>query len=174
MQKGQGESIHTNQKRSARRKHSEHAHCCHHYEYCHFPREKCIERAQCFSQSLTVVGFTEACVTPELFFMGGRVGAQKRRRVMAPRSGCPSTLLPRGTCPSLLNNRSGGEAVQEQVCPAPLFSGEESRRPRRFLLICRLTKQRAQKGVRDFPGGPVVKTPHFHCRGCRFHPWSGN
>ena len=26
----------------------------------------------------------------------------------------------------------------------------------------------------DFPGGPVVKTPHFHCRGCRFDPWSGN
>ena len=24
--------------------------------------------------------------------------------------------------------------------------------------------------IRDFPGGPVVKTPHFH----RFHPWSGN
>ena len=25
----------------------------------------------------------------------------------------------------------------------------------------------------DFPGGPVVKTPHFHCRGFGFHPWSG-
>ena len=22
-----------------------------------------------------------------------------------------------------------------------------------------------QDGVRDFPGGPVVKIPHFHCRG---------
>ena len=27
---------------------------------------------------------------------------------------------------------------------------------------------------RDFPGGPVVKTPHFQCGGCRFDPWSGN
>ena len=27
---------------------------------------------------------------------------------------------------------------------------------------------------RDFPGGPVVKTPHFHCRGRVFEPWSGN
>ena len=27
---------------------------------------------------------------------------------------------------------------------------------------------------RDFPGGPVVKSPHFHCRGCQFDPWSGN
>ena len=26
----------------------------------------------------------------------------------------------------------------------------------------------------DFPGGPVVKTPHFQCKGHRFDPWSGN
>ena len=23
-------------------------------------------------------------------------------------------------------------------------------------------------------GGPLVKNPHFHCRGCRFDPWPGN
>ena len=28
--------------------------------------------------------------------------------------------------------------------------------------------------VRDFPGGPVVKTLHFYCRGCGFDPWLGN
>ena len=27
---------------------------------------------------------------------------------------------------------------------------------------------------RDFPGGPVVKTLSFQCRGHRFDPWSGN
>ena len=27
---------------------------------------------------------------------------------------------------------------------------------------------------RDVPGGPVVKTPCFHCRGHGFDPWSGN
>ena len=27
---------------------------------------------------------------------------------------------------------------------------------------------------RDFPGGPVVKTPRFQCRGRGFDPWSGN
>ena len=27
---------------------------------------------------------------------------------------------------------------------------------------------------RDFHGGPVVKTPCFHCGGHGFHPWSGN
>ena len=26
----------------------------------------------------------------------------------------------------------------------------------------------------DFSGSPVVKTPHFHCRGRGFDPWSGN
>ena len=25
-----------------------------------------------------------------------------------------------------------------------------------------------------FPGGPVVKIPHFHCMGHGFDPWSGN
>ena len=27
---------------------------------------------------------------------------------------------------------------------------------------------------KEFPGGPVVRTLHFHCRGHRFDPWSGN
>ena len=26
----------------------------------------------------------------------------------------------------------------------------------------------------DFPGGPVIKTLCFQCRGRRFDPWSGN
>ena len=28
--------------------------------------------------------------------------------------------------------------------------------------------------IRDFPGGPVVKTRHFHYRGHGFDPWSEN
>ena len=28
--------------------------------------------------------------------------------------------------------------------------------------------------IRDFPGGPVTKTPSSQCRGPRFAPWSGN
>ena len=28
--------------------------------------------------------------------------------------------------------------------------------------------------AQDFPGGPVVKTLHFHCRECRIEPWLGN
>ena len=26
----------------------------------------------------------------------------------------------------------------------------------------------------DFPGGPVAKTLHSHCRGPRFDPWLGD
>ena len=29
------------------------------------------------------------------------------------------------------------------------------------------------EGGGDFPGGPVVKDPRFHCRGHEFDPWSG-
>ena len=32
--------------------------------------------------------------------------------------------------------------------------------------------QNGQK--RDFPGGPVVKAPPFHCRGHGFDPWCGD
>ena len=27
---------------------------------------------------------------------------------------------------------------------------------------------------REFPGGPMVRTPHFHCRGHGFNPWLQN
>ena len=27
---------------------------------------------------------------------------------------------------------------------------------------------------RDFPGGPMAKTPRSQCRGLGFDPWSGN
>ena len=29
-------------------------------------------------------------------------------------------------------------------------------------------------GLGDFPGGPVAKTPFFHCRGNGFDPWLEN
>ena len=33
---------------------------------------------------------------------------------------------------------------------------------------------REKKPFRDFPGGPMAKTPCSHCRQPRFDPWSGN
>ena len=36
-------------------------------------------------------------------------------------------------------------------------------------------KQKEKESLgRDFPGGPMVKNLHVHCRGHRFEPWSGN
>ena len=35
-------------------------------------------------------------------------------------------------------------------------------------------KKKLSKKIRDFPGGPVAKTPCSQCRGPRFDPWSGN
>ena len=29
-----------------------------------------------------------------------------------------------------------------------------------------------QKGTQAYPGGAAGETPHFHCRGCGFDPWS--
>ena len=41
-----------------------------------------------------------------------------------------------------------------------------------YLYISPLHYLKVTKG--DFPGGPVVKTPCFQCRGCRFDPRLGN
>ena len=37
-----------------------------------------------------------------------------------------------------------------------------------------LTFEVKRNSLRNFPGGPVVKTPCFHCRGQGFDPWSGD
>ena len=34
-------------------------------------------------------------------------------------------------------------------------------------------RDEAEMQLRNFSGGPVVKTLHFHCSGCGFDPWSG-
>ena len=48
-----------------------------------------------------------------------------------------------------------------------------------FFFNCRLrfiNEQRSalKKTNREFPGGPVVRTLGFHCRGCGFNAWMGN
>ena len=53
----------------------------------------------------------------------------------------------------------------------------------RSLVCCSLWDHKSQtwfsdwttnRTVRDFPDGPVAKTPHSQCKGPRFNPWSGN
>ena len=41
-----------------------------------------------------------------------------------------------------------------------------------FILLTRIASKNV--GYRDFHGGQVVKTLHFHCREHGFNPWSGN
>ena len=38
----------------------------------------------------------------------------------------------------------------------------------------RLTNSLKENGCRDFPSDSMAITPHFHCMGHEFGPWSGN
>ena len=41
--------------------------------------------------------------------------------------------------------------------------------------MAKMKKQQKQNWPdRDFPGGPMAKTPHSQCRKPGFHHWSGN
>ena len=53
-----------------------------------------------------------------------------------------------------------------------LFPGEFGTETKRFWLS--LSKRSYEMGAGDSPGGPVIKTPCFHCRGYRFHSWLGD
>ena len=37
-----------------------------------------------------------------------------------------------------------------------------------------MTKIQKRASLREFPDGPVVRTPCFHCKEHGFDPWSGN
>ena len=55
---------------------------------------------------------------------------------------------------------------------APILGGQGENEERGS--CSRLVDGRFNKQGRDFPGGPVVRTPGFHCRGRGFDPLSGN
>ena len=67
----------------------------------------------------------------------------------------------RAMCPScsLCQKHS---APNHHIPPFPFYTG----------LCSDVTS--SKRDSRDFPGGPVVKTPLFLCRGHGFEPWSGN
>ena len=54
----------------------------------------------------------------------------------------------------------------QSVWPHLIKSGP----PRKISLLMNLKLT----NLRDFPGGPAVKTLLSQCRGLRFDPWSGN
>ena len=40
-------------------------------------------------------------------------------------------------------------------------------------MTCKIYLSKAIKQKREFPGGPVLRIPCFHCQGPEFNPWSG-
>ena len=64
----------------------------------------------------------------------------------------------------------GGHAREAVTCPGPSAAGTRLPFPAPAF-SSRFSKLEAS---RDFPGGPVLRTLHFHCRGHGFDPWSGN
>ena len=76
-----------------------------------------------------------------------------------------------GGCPILCQE---GDGFIPQVEVAGLHLGPSQTLPPVSLRLVGPHLYPFKNKTGDFPGGPVVKTPHFHCRGCRFDPLSGN
>ena len=73
---------------------------------------------------------------------------------------------------------SEGITMDSALCYDVTASGrerweQEHGRTRKHKLCLQESSNLAEQH-REFPGGPVAGTPHFHCRGHRFNPWSGN
>ena len=92
------------------------------------------------------------------------------------------SLLPEGTGRLLVNSRG---ALEDLNSRSPwgqrIFTGKErhwedvSLQKRPWTRSGRLKSSCLQETVAgDFPGGLIVKTPAFHCRGHRFDPWARN
>lgn len=86
----------------------------------------------------------EAYLTPELFSSEERGCPDKKGREIAPDSGSP---LPSSLGHGGLTSPQPRRKVRLSRSPARPFSGKESWRPRRFVLISRLTTQKAQRSA---------------------------
>ena len=58
--------------------------------------------------------------------------------------------------------------------PGTVLGSRDSGQQNRLLQANLSAFHASEPNPRDFPGGPVAKTPHSQFRGPRFHPWSGN
>ena len=56
----------------------------------------------------------------------------------------------------------------ERVHMTDYFFGADQKIPNWLIKIAFLWKSKLQ--LEDFPGTPVFKTPHFHCKVYRFNP----
>ena len=55
----------------------------------------------------------------------------------------------------------------------PLLEGSSQRMRRGYRASLGLRRNKQKSWSRGFPDDPVVNSPHFHCRGHGFDPWSG-
>ena len=91
-------------------------------------------------------------------------------------------LLPEGTRRLLVNSRGALEGLNPQGSWGQrILTGKElhwedvSLQKRPWTQSGRFKSSCLQETMAvDFPGGPIIKTPAFHCRGHRFDPWSRN
>ena len=91
-------------------------------------------------------------------------------------------LLPEGTGRLLVNRGGALEGLNPQGSWGQrILTGKEwhwedvSLQKRLWTRSGRFKSSCLQETMaRDFPGGLIVKTPAFHCRGHRFDPWSRN
>ena len=123
---------------------------------------------------------------------GGNVGVWSTKRVVwsSPAPSRSWTLERRGP---LIEAQSIGRGSGQRHGPG-IEPGVEDRPCAKCWALSRLLKSLQQparwslpphrftdeeagdkkRGTRNFPGGPVAKTPHSQCRGPRFHPCSGH
>ena len=100
---------------------------------------------------------------------GGQAGLKSRDREFCGGSWVRGLLLPNWEATGLawhslstfLNQVPRYRYASQIPLPLPLHN---------MIIHCGLKKCK----IRDFPGGPVPKTPCSQCRGSRFDPWSGN
>lgn len=67
-----------------------------------------------------------------------------------------------------------GEVMREVECEERKEQERKKRKGKR-----EAGRKKGKRGVKKIgqgtsPGGQAVKTPHFHCEACGFHPWLRN
>ena len=123
------------------------------------PGRKSPHQAPCGRGEQEEFQWTNPCrVPPTILGLWSTWKAQTgtKRPTVTPNP-CPGLLQFRGVWKS--NPRSGETQEGEEL----LETNSQQ-----------LQKRTDENHLGDFPGGPVVKTPHFHCRGHRFNPWWGD
>ena len=88
---------------------------------------------------------------------------------------CPSVTT--GKNPQPLPKSSALQLRNTQFSPTPGWGGHvviSTQSPNHKSVFLWFLRTKVEHALRDFSGDLVVKTLHFHCRGCRLDPWSGN